>query len=165
MATLDQWAAIAEVIGAAGVIASLVYLAIQIRQNTDMVAANTFQAISSTSSNLVTNMFQTPDLFDVLLRAVNQAEQMSQRDLLILDLYLRALTRNFENYYYQHRKGFLDDEIWTGYRKALMELLHLDFGKDYWGRNRHLFGKTYAEFIDRQLAEGGGASQSISLSH
>jgi hypothetical protein len=163
MPTLDQWAAIAEVIGAVGVIASLVYLAMQIRQNTHMVAANTFQAISSTSSNLVTNMFQTPDLVDALLRVVNQPEQISQRDLLILDLYLRALTRNFENYYYQHQKGFLDDEIWTGYRKALMEVLNLDFGKDYWGRNKHLFGKTYAEFIDRQLADGNDAPQSVSL--
>jgi hypothetical protein len=163
MLTLDQWAAIAEVIGAVGVIASLVYLAIQIRQNTDMVAANTFQAISSTSSNLVTNMFQTPELIDALLRVVNEPEEMSQREFLVLDLYFRALTRNFENYYYQHQKGFLDDEIWTGYVKALMEILHLDVGKEYWGRNKHLFGKSYVEFIDHQLLEGQYPAQSIAF--
>ena len=163
MPTLDQWGAIAEVVGAVGVIASLVYLAIQIRQNTDMVAANTFQAISSTSTNLVTNMFQTPELIDALLQVVNQPEEMSQRDILILDLYFRALTRNFENYYYQHQKGFLDDEIWTGYVKALMEMLNLDVGKEYWGRNKQLFGKSYAEFIDRQLLEDQNVAQSIAF--
>jgi uncharacterized protein (UPF0261 family) len=96
--SLEQWAFLAEIIGAAGVIASLVYLAIQIRQNTTMVAANTFQTISSTSSNLVMNITQTPELVDAMLKAFNRSADLTDRERFLVDVYLRALTRNFENY-------------------------------------------------------------------
>ena len=163
MLTLDQWASLAEVVGAVGVIASLVYLAIQIRQNTTMVAANTFQAISSTSSNLVMSISESPDLVDAMMKAFNHPDDMSERDRFLMDVYLRALTRNFENYYYQNQHGFLDDELWTGYIAALMEVLNHEFGRNYWARNRHVFGSSYARYIDSRLAEGkeGGKSMGI----
>ncbi len=165
MLTLEQWASLAEVIGAAGVIASLVYLAMQIRQNTSMVAANTFQAISSTSSNLVMGLTQTPELADSMLKAFNRPDELTDRERFFVDVYLRALTRNFENYYYQNQQGFLDDELWAGYSAALMELLNHEFGRSYWSRNKHVFGVTYARFVDSRLAKGDEGGQSIGIMH
>ncbi|MCZ6665907.1 MAG: hypothetical protein O7B81_11420 [Gammaproteobacteria bacterium] len=150
-------------VGAAGVIASLVYLAVQIRQNTKTVAANTFQAILSTSSELLMNVSQSPDLVDALLKAINQTDDLTQRERFLVDVYLRALTRNFENYYYQNQRGFLDDELWFGYRDALMELLNLEFGRNYWGRNKHVFGKDFARFVDSQSKKDDSGGHSLGI--
>ena len=147
--------AIGEIIGAAGVIATLVYLAIQIRQNTKTVASNTTQEISSTASNSLVGILQAPQMVDVMHRAFVGGGPLEPKDQFALDLYLRALTRNFENFYYQYTLGNLLPEIWAGYETALLEPLSQDFGQDYWKRNKHVFGTSFVSHIDVLLAESG----------
>ena len=58
--TLDQLASIGEIIGGIGVVLSLVYLAIQIRTNTDAERTSTYQSIVSDFGALNNTMASTP---------------------------------------------------------------------------------------------------------
>jgi heme/copper-type cytochrome/quinol oxidase subunit 1 len=63
-----QWeavSAIGEIIAAIAVVVSLVYLAVQIRQNTKIVAANTFQSICGASSDITMRIAASPELSDL----------------------------------------------------------------------------------------------------
>ena len=107
MLTLEQGAFIAEVASGIGVIASLIYLAVQIRQNSKMVAAQTFQSISSTSANLAFRMAESPDMANLVAAVLGNREDLTPEQHLQIDLMMRATFRNYENYYYQYVRGFL----------------------------------------------------------
>ncbi len=58
----DAIGAIGEVVGAVGVIVSLLYLALQIRQNSNVVRSATRQAISTTQVELGLRIAESSDL-------------------------------------------------------------------------------------------------------
>ena len=151
MLTLEQGAFIAEVASGIGVIASLIYLAVQIKQNSKMVAAQTFQSISSTSSDLAFRMGETPELATLTAAALGDGEGLTREQHLQIDLIMRSAFRNFENYYYQYMRGFLEQDMWEGFRQTMLAMIHGKVGRDWWSRNKIGFGKRYREFIDREL--------------
>ncbi|MCZ6665161.1 MAG: hypothetical protein O7B81_07645 [Gammaproteobacteria bacterium] len=151
MLTLEQWAFIAEVASGIGVIASLIYLAVQIRQNSKMVAAQTFQSISSTSADLAFRMAENPEIANLMAAVFSDREGLTDEQHLRIDLTLRAAFRNFENYYYQFHRGFLEEDMWEGFRQTMLAMIHGKIGRDWWSRNKFGFGKRYREFIDREI--------------
>ena len=159
----DALGAIGEIVGAAGVIVTLVYLAIQIRQNTKTVASNTTQEISSTASNSLVQLLQAPHMVDVMHQAFAGEGPLEARDQFALDIFLRSLTRNFENFYYQFQLGNLLPEIWSGYETAILEPLSQDFGREFWGRNKHVFGASRVAHIDDLLKKTGGIPRVIGV--
>ncbi len=151
MLALEQWAFIAEVASGIGVIASLIYLAVQIRQNSKMVAAQTFQSISSTSADLAFRMGENPEMATLIAAALGDGEGLTRKQHLQIDLILRAAFRNFENYYYQYMRGFLEEDMWEGFRQTMLTQISGKVGRDWWSRNKIAFGKRYREFIDCEL--------------
>ena len=69
--------AIGEAIAAAGVIATLVYLALQIRQNTQTVRAATFQQAAAASTALAEQLSRDPELTRIFVSGVNELGSLS----------------------------------------------------------------------------------------
>jgi hypothetical protein len=75
--TLDQFGSIGEIVGAVGVVVSLVYLAIQIRKNTETERTSTYQSIVSDFGALNNTMASTPELSHLFVRAMENYHQLS----------------------------------------------------------------------------------------
>ena len=143
--------AIGTLISAAAIVASVIYLAIQIRQNSKMIAANTFQAISATSADLAIRMAESPELSELLSKAFSGYTTWTPRESMQLQLFLRGSFRNYENYYYQHRHGNFEEEIWGGYEQSILDLVSREFGQDWWSIHQVAFGRTFAEFVNSHI--------------
>ncbi len=68
-----NWTAIgsvAEIVAAVGVIVSLIYLALQVRQNTQSIRAATYDAMVRTNGDFLLPLIQDPDLARTFERAV-----------------------------------------------------------------------------------------------
>ena len=152
--SLEELALLAEIIGGLGVIASLIYLALQIRQNTRTVAANTFQAISTASSNMGMQAIQTPGLTAVLTKAHTNYSELDTEEKMLLEVFLGSMLRNYENYYYQYRRGFLEEELWIGYRTTLLQFIGAEYGREIWRRHQIRYGSAFVEFVNTELSQG-----------
>jgi hypothetical protein len=144
--------AIGALISATAVVASVIYLAIQIRQNSKIVAANTFQSISATSADLAIRMAESPELSELLTKAFSGYTNWTPREAMQLQLFLRGSFRNYENYYYQHRLGNFEEELWVGYEQAILDLVSRGFGEAWWSVHQVAFGRSFAEFVNVRLA-------------
>ena len=147
----DAVSAISEALGVIAIVSSLVFVGIQIRQNSKMVAAQTFQAISSTSAEYTFRMGEDPEITKLIGAAMGDGEGLDREQLMRIDALLRAVYRNFENYYHQRARGFLEADMWEGYRQTMLSMLAGGVGRDWWSRNKIGFGKRYREFIDGEL--------------
>jgi hypothetical protein len=147
----DAVAALSEALGVIAIVGSLIFVGIQIRQNSKMVAAQTFQAISSTSAEYTFRMAEDPDITNLISEVYGDGEGLTRKQLTRIDVLLRALYRNFENYFHQYDRGFLEADMWEGYRQTMLAGLVGDVGREWWSRNKIGFGKRYHEFIDSEL--------------
>ncbi len=75
--TLDQLANIGEIIGSIAVIVSIIYLARQIRTNTEAERTSTYQAVVSDFGALNNTMASTPELSYMFVQAMEDYHQMS----------------------------------------------------------------------------------------
>ena len=145
--------AIAELAGALGVIVSLVYLASQIRQNTKSLQSNAFQAVSDSAIQRFLALAQDDDLADLYLTGISDWKSLSARERLQFDMWMRASLRGFENYYYQHKNGLLEEQLWAAHLEALRANVAPKGFAEWWLRARVTFSADFVDTVDRIIAE------------
>ena len=152
----EALSAIGELVGAGAVVISLIYLAIQIRQNSKIVAANTFQAISATSSDITLRMAENTELTEIMLVAFENPDQLTPKQVMQTQLFLRAAFRNYENYYYQYRLGYLEPDIWAGFKQTILDHVTRGYGKLWWGAHQVAFGAAFVQYVNAEKSGYSG---------
>ena len=145
--------AVGEVMGAIAVVVSLLYVAVQIRQNTKIVAANTIQAVSTASSDITMRLAESSELSELLTKMFSEPENLTPKESMRMELILRAAFRNYENYYYQHKRGYLEDDMWTGYRHTMLTQVAGPFGEAWWKTHQVAFGKSFVDFVNSNIKQ------------
>ena len=115
--------AIGELLGALGVVITLVYLAVQIRQNTQsmeegrrLALAQTYQMRADALQNMVVHA-SSSDLGGIVVKltSLGYPERVSALDELSTDergrfrLWQIAQQTHWDNMYYQYQQGYLDE--------------------------------------------------------
>jgi hypothetical protein len=115
--TLDQIDSSGEIVG---VVISLVYLAIQIRENTETERNSTCQSIVSGFGALNSTMTSTPELSRLFVRAMENHHQLSADEKARVSQLFFPCFRYFEHMFYQHQKGYLEEEVWIGWKRLML---------------------------------------------
>jgi len=125
----DAVAAVGEVVGAVAVVISLVYLAIQVRQNTRVMRAAAKQSLTEATQNFIYRMSEHPDCWVKLVAGEPAAtpEEDARMSLLV-----RAMLRGFESQCYQAQAGLLEPEEWRAMRSAIRDICALPGVHHYW---------------------------------
>jgi hypothetical protein len=152
--------ALGEVIGAVGVIFTLGYLAIQVRQNSAVVRAATRQAISTTQSEVGFRLAANSELRAAAMQFTNVNSTVSEAQL-ASHFYLRAVLRTFENQYHQYIDGTFDESIWTGYRNSMAQTFASPATREFWHAHRDLYSMEFATFIESSLFDNHGTSPAV----
>jgi hypothetical protein len=105
--------AVSEIVSASAVLVTLIYLAVQMRQNTASVQASTRQAILQEDQALIYRMLDDPDL--LLLRF---KPQLTDEEKIRLNMYLITIFRLRESNWRQYQNGVLDEPTWKSYRSS-----------------------------------------------
>jgi hypothetical protein len=126
--TLQDLGDIGEFIGALAVVASLIYLAVQLRQNTKQMAENGEEAklaalerAVQTASQLRFAMIRDAGVADIWLRGSRGLTDLSEQESLRFYLLVSDLLFNHETYFM--RCQLTDPERWPQWRSALRQLL------------------------------------------
>lgn len=107
----DAIGAVAELLGASGVILSMVYLATQIRQNT---LSNRIQAKQNTTNQFVRfaeQLVSDPRLSEMYLRARRGLDNLTDEERATNHYLNRQLCWNYSAQWYQHQQGAIDGEL------------------------------------------------------
>ncbi len=74
-----------QILGMVGIIGSLVFVGLQLKQSQEIAIANQYQARLDSAIAIRGNLLQSESLLDVT-RKVENGEQLSQFDVLVLNL-------------------------------------------------------------------------------
>lgn len=109
-----------ELVGVIGVVGSLVFVGLEVRQNTAAVKGATYQAIADSSLEHVRWYANNEKLLQFTVKIGNGAmpdDFTPEENLLIIANYVMTV-RRIENIYVQVREGLVDEEAVLRFRPA-----------------------------------------------
>jgi hypothetical protein len=111
--------AIGEVIGAAAVVITLVYLAIQIRQGNQTNASVIRQSFYDYTTRQMLQGVESTDFNALLGRAMMTDEDLTSGERVQLLRFFQAVFVGYQGAYFQHRHKALNDDDWNMCRNLL----------------------------------------------
>ncbi len=146
--------AIGEIVGAVGVIITLAYLAVQIRQNTAM----TQSSIEVESSKQLTSFAEAVALdrdlrriWDEVASSGTTLELEEHRQWL---WWLAVFFHKAEGFWIQRQRGLLSQETWAEWERAMHGFLQNQVGRDWWHQRSVIYAPEFFDFVDRLLEKG-----------
>ena len=119
---LTEFALIAEIVAAVGVIFSLIFVGFQISDGSNETRAATIQAASDAESYMNVTLIAHSGTWDkVVIGAPLDSGEETRRGVLLFNL---MMTEN-ENRYRQYRSGYLDSQSWDSRLENLRSIVRL----------------------------------------
>jgi hypothetical protein len=146
--SLETISAIAQLVAALGVIASLFYLAAQIRQNTRSMRAVVVDSLAQSIADVIRPMAEDRDLMRAFHVVVEDWHNATEDDRMrALPLFFSTF-KLFENAWFQQRQGTLDPEQWEVRDLHIRVYYHRAGVKDCWRLRRAAFAAGFRDYVE-----------------
>jgi hypothetical protein len=143
--------AIGEIVGALAVVISVLYLAFQIRQNTQTVQGATIQGITETAQR--ENRWSS-DLAGVFVKAIESPDSMSSLEAFQMGEWLTAAMMARQNEYLQYQRGLLDQEMWDASIGVVRSIMSIDFARIWWQSwDTSVYNPAFVSVVDEILSD------------
>ena len=141
--------AIGELIGGAAVIATLIYLAIQLKQNTKGIRAQSYYNVVSGKNALYRELAANTELLNTLLQGIAADPPLSS----VLDgqkthLILYAFMNEFETTYLLYVAGAVEEEIWLRDKAQMAGMIGFPGMSDWWSLAKQYFHKDFVAEVE-----------------
>ena len=148
-----------ELIAAIAVVISLIFVGLQIKDNTIATEAATYQDTVAYDIEILLNMASTPEMARVFFTFRDDPESLSEDEFLQGQTLLNATVRHLENLYLQHEAGMLSDEAWAT-REPLIRTFVLSPGFDSLmsGSTRQAYGGPFIDYAERIRNQSKGGA-------
>ena len=140
-----------EVLAVLGVIGSLAFVALEIRQNTSAVRSATIQAVSQQSVDLTMAGLENPDLRAAFSAAaeVEHPEQLSSEHQGILSWFVASKLRTDENRFRQVELGTLSPTTFN--ELGNNRIYRFSYFAWWWARNGQEYPPDFQEVVEREF--------------
>lgn len=146
--TLQDLGSIGELLGAIGVIVSLIYLATQIRQNTKSIRASAVDAAADRFIESTRLISLNPELADLLDRGRNDYAALSEVEQRRYRLHYLANSLAFENQYQKYTQGLIPKSQWEGIAGAIRYTMNDSGPRQAWNVIQSNLSPEFREYVD-----------------
>jgi hypothetical protein len=146
-AKINDWLAL---IANIAVVGGIVFLAIEIRQNNELLRSESRQALVANDVTSLAANFQNADVFAKMV----SDEELSAEDQLRLSFMFAIDLRNREFEYFQYINGLLDEQSWLAYRHVVLINHSTGLGRKWWDEiGRGIVDPEFAKLVDELLVD------------
>ena len=146
--TWEAAGAIGEMVGAIAVVATLIYLSTQIRQNNKLLSSDSRQTLVA---NDLTSLLANVEHSELFVK-LTSSEELTAEEQLRLSFIFAIDLRNREFEYFQFMNGLLDEPTWLSYRKVILINHSSELGKKWWNEiGRDIVDPEFVRHVDELL--------------
>ena len=141
---------LAEVVGAIAVVVSLVYLAVQTRDNTRVMRSRAAWDAQQSFVEVNETLGDGGFVSDLLYKTLIEPDQLSDKEKYFVQRFYRSWFQRMEAQFALYQSGILDEEIWNlrrGYAKAIF---NNPIAKECWEaeKTNSMFTEGFISSID-----------------
>lgn len=151
----EAMGAVAELIGSITVLITLIYLSIQVRQNSRIQRQQNVTEQTNRCIDSGQLLASDPEFADIFSRAMNNTD-LTATEFRRLGGFLFAILTDFEEMYYTHKAGQQSEFRWENLNKHVFWQIRPETkGNDWWhGMKENFYTKEFIDYVDRLLEAG-----------
>ena len=149
--TWDALGAVAELIGATGVIISLLYLAAQIKKQTTEAQLAATRDLARLNNEMAESITSDRDALRVYLQGKSDYEALDDEEKLVLGFTLSRGMRLQEQAYLHSKHDSLHASFYESLRARLAEQLAFPGVRRWWELNEHAFSEEFRDYVEREF--------------
>ncbi len=132
LSKVNQWLTL---LGNIGVLAGIVFLAIEIRQSGDAVTAQMQDSIADGFIALNMATINDPQVGVTWVIGLNEPDRLSDTEAIRFSMLMRALFNQFIRVHGLYRAGLLEESDWALYAREAATIMSSPGGKLHWAGN------------------------------
>ena len=150
MSTAQLLGNFGEFFGAIAVVATLIFLTLQVRQNTRQIRRAEMDAASTQFSLPRMAIVTDRSLAELLHKAMHAPHEIDEVDQLRIDMWLGEQMNAMFHAWDRSQTGSFEKEFWeTTTRPGLAQILAVAAGSEWWDQNRFSFLPEFRAEVDR----------------
>ena len=147
--TLDQVSEISQIVSSVAVVASLIFVGGQLRQNTKATQANSHHAVSEALNRLNLLWAKNAEVSRIWLSGLHDRAALSAEERWRFDSTVRAYLHVCETMYRQADLGAGDTGIVSAEENGIRFVFSSPSVREWWAENPFGFSVEFREYIDR----------------
>ena len=140
-----NWKDIAELVGIAAIVASLIFVGLQMKQSQEIAIAAQYQMRAQATMDY--HLVEIQLAQDEAPNEAGKGRGLSERDIAEIRWGLIA----FDNHHFQHTLGFLSDDAWDGFVRAFTPMFENCVPRRVFEANRHIYRSAFVKYIESSI--------------
>jgi hypothetical protein len=154
----SKLADLSEIVSSVAIVVTLVYLTIEIRQNTNALEAQTRQSVLASAHGELNNLVDNPD-FGMALASAEPL--VSPEDHIRMNAWFAIVFRSREFAWLQYEDGSIDEAQWSTELAVIRSVFDSSLARLWWANaGRGAFGEDFVAFVDDLIAESPATDSS-----
>ena len=146
--SLSDLAAVGSFVNGVAVLASLIFVGFQLRQNTQAVRAAASQAHSQNWQQITMSLVECEDFARIWRLGVDDIDRLTDDERVRFYSFAGATLRFFEAARLQWQHGQLDSEHWHNVEKTAIDFAATSGFKAYWVARRHWLSPPFQAWYE-----------------
>ena len=142
------------------VILGIVFLGLEIRQNTEMMKSQTRDSISEKQMMFSEWVATEMELAETIAKA-NSEQALTPAEAVQHGYFLAGVWREWENSYYQFQQGLFDREEFVPRMHRWEEMMRSKYVREAWNATRMNYSPNFRMEVDRMVTTNVLAEQSL----
>jgi hypothetical protein len=148
--TRSKIADLSEIVSSIAIVATLIYLTVQVRQNTEALQSQTRQAVLAASQAELNMLIEHPA---ISLAIVATDRPLSTEENVTVDAWLSSALRSREFAWLQYGAGSVDEQQWATEESVLVSIFDNPLPRLWWERiGRFVTGPEFAAYVGNLIA-------------
>src|SRR6266436_8328290 len=135
-------------------IPSLIYLALQIREQTKERRQSAVNALAVQWGDLTKSLHDNAEFGAIYLRGVQSFNDLDAVSKLRFSSFLNRFFKNFQAMFFSHRDGVLSASLWGEVERTMSDVIAYPGVQQWWEIRRHWHTEEFARVIDAVIARG-----------
>jgi hypothetical protein len=146
--TLEQLSLLAQIAGAVGVLGSLIFVGLQIRQNTQSQRVVAVESLMAAIAAINVPPMQSPAVGTALAKVLTDWTAASHDERVVAHYFLFCFFKLHEQAWYQHKSRVLDDAQWIGWENLIRAYYHSPgIQQVWWPSRRDAFSPQFQAYL------------------
>lgn len=152
--TLESVHLIVEIVAGLAVVLSLLYVGVQIRQNTRATKLAAVQSVQSAIGRTEELIIQDGGFAEIIKRGLSVgSKELPDADRIRLNVFYRHTLRTYQSVYYQYRESALEPAFWEPQARHLAALFQADRGfRENFEVEKYMLNPEFTAFCERLLS-------------
>jgi hypothetical protein len=142
---------VVDYLAAAGVVLGLVFVGLELRQNTTAMRGAAYQELAAASGANALTIATDPQLADVIVRWFEEPQSLTRAEALQIRMVILMAGRQTENAFQQYRVGTMDGDLWQGYVEAFRLWTNAPGFAEVWETYQYRFSTAFRAYADTAL--------------